>query len=754
MGGMDTAVARMAMNPSHKHDAIAPWHEATFCSSFASFPCWAQPIVLLHHMNRMNFRAIGFLFGLVVCSPAWGQLEVGMNCVVVNQAGNASVSWSEVADPTYVFEAYVLHIFEPSSGLVLDTFSIDDPTDPANPAFVNTMYNANTTELCYFVVTEGPPGLYGPSSDTLCSIHLTAVPSINPGFADIDFNSPHLATTNFDGGSLELTLELEESAGDWNPVVTIPDNGGMMSYAYEVQECTGDLNFRVTQSSTFGCVQTSNQAGSSISDEMDPDPPVISYIDVDGPSQMAVIHWEPSPADDLAGYIIYRCNGSFQMAIDTVFSPYTTFYVDPNANVGAYPEFYNVAAFDSCLVNDAPDPGAASDFCASSLYMDAYRPPCADASALQWNGAFNIGSEITGYQVWSDEESPSGSGNWNPSILLADLGPTAINYSHQGANFGSSYRYHIVASTVLGNSIRSNARTIEFSYPGAPAFTSLRRASVADSIGIDIIVDLDPNSDEIHSYILQRKRAVDDLFFDVEMQEGVGGVTLQYSDWDAKPQEMSYAYRIEVQNYCSDSVGTSNTAHTVHLSGISDTELLRNTIHWTPYIGFPGETAGYRIYRRSQQGAAPQLLTEVPPGVLTWEDDVSALLYSPGDFCYLVEALDEESGPSGGINYSLSNEMCLTQVPVIWVPNAILIGGVNNVFMPVISYADFEHYHMEIHNRWGDVIFVSDQIGFGWDGTHRGTRAPEGSYGYFINVQDGAGRIHETSGIMHLLIGE
>ncbi|MDE0872188.1 MAG: hypothetical protein OSA37_09755, partial [Flavobacteriales bacterium] len=103
-------------------------------------------------MNRMNFRAIGFLFGLVVCSPAWGQLEVGMNCVVVNQAGNASVSWSEAADPTYVFEAYVLHIFEPSSGLVLDTFSIDDPTDPANPAFVNTLYNANTTELCYFVV--------------------------------------------------------------------------------------------------------------------------------------------------------------------------------------------------------------------------------------------------------------------------------------------------------------------------------------------------------------------------------------------------------------------------------------------------------------------------------------------------------------------------------------------------------------------------------------------------------------------------
>ena len=104
-------------------------------------------------------------------------------CVEVNQAGNASVKWTEAVDPSSVFSAYVLHVYEPSSGLVLETITIDTPTDPLNPGFVNTTYYANISVLCYFVVTEGPDGVFGPASDTLCSIHLTAEPALTPGTA-------------------------------------------------------------------------------------------------------------------------------------------------------------------------------------------------------------------------------------------------------------------------------------------------------------------------------------------------------------------------------------------------------------------------------------------------------------------------------------------------------------------------------------------------------------------------------------------
>jgi gliding motility-associated-like protein len=144
----------------------------------------------------------------------------------------------------------------------------------------------------------------------------------------------------------------------------------------------------------------------------------------------------------------------------------------------------------------------------------------------------------------------------------------------------------------------------------------------------------------------------------------------------------------------------------------------------------------------------------LPNTVYTWEDDVSGLLFSPGDFCYLVEATDALPGPSGGINYAFSNALCLTQEPVIWIPNAFLVGGVNEVFKPVVSFADFTNFRMEIQNRWGDVLFSTDDIETGWDGMHNGAIAPEGTYGYFMTIQDGAGRIYDRQGLVHLLNGE
>ena len=105
----------------------------------------------------------------------------------------------------------------------------------------------------------------------------------------------------------------------------------------------------------------------------------------------------------------------------------------------------------------------------------------------------------------------------------------------------------------------------------------------------------------------------------------------------------------------------SNTAETVWLRGISDFQLLKNTLHWTPYAEFPGATAGYRIYRKYNLGNATELLTTLPSTVFTWEDDVSALLYSPGDFCYLIEATDALPGPAGSINYAFSTNCAFSK---------------------------------------------------------------------------------------------
>ena len=63
----------------------------------------------------------------------------------------------------------------------------------------------------------------------------------------------------------------------------------------------------------------------------------------------------------------------------------------------------------------------------------------------------------------------------------------------------------------------------------------------------------------------------------------------------------------------------------------------------------------------------------------------------------------------------------------LYLPNAFTPGGnaLNSEFLPVFSDPEeIEHYRMEIYNRWGNLIFRTEDLTRGWDGDH----APEGVY--------------------------
>lgn len=69
---------------------------------------------------------------------------------------------------------------------------------------------------------------------------------------------------------------------------------------------------------------------------------------------------------------------------------------------------------------------------------------------------------------------------------------------------------------------------------------------------------------------------------------------------------------------------------------------------------------------------------------------------------------------------------------IFYVPNSFTPDGDNKnpLFVPVISTGiDMESgYLLQIFDRWGEEIFVSNQIGEGWDGMYGGNRCPDGTY--------------------------
>lgn len=90
------------------------------------------------------------------------------------------------------------------------------------------------------------------------------------------------------------------------------------------------------------------------------------------------------------------------------------------------------------------------------------------------------------------------------------------------------------------------------------------------------------------------------------------------------------------------------------------------------------------------------------------------------------------------------NEICKPIVFVeeflIYVPNTFTPDGdeFNNVFRPVVPDGMvLDDYTFTVIDRWGEVLFESHDVEFGWDGTYHGTSVKEGVYTWLIIAKGG-----------------
>lgn len=66
--------------------------------------------------------------------------------------------------------------------------------------------------------------------------------------------------------------------------------------------------------------------------------------------------------------------------------------------------------------------------------------------------------------------------------------------------------------------------------------------------------------------------------------------------------------------------------------------------------------------------------------------------------------------------------------------NAWIPGDLNNdVFYPFARFV--KDYSLRIFNRWGELIFVSNDHAIGWDGWYRGQLSPQDVYVYQVWVR-------------------
>ena len=86
-------------------------------------------------------------------------------------------------------------------------------------------------------------------------------------------------------------------------------------------------------------------------------------------------------------------------------------------------------------------------------------------------------------------------------------------------------------------------------------------------------------------------------------------------------------------------------------------------------------------------------------------------------------------------------------VPDAFTPDG---NGVNDVFKPEGNR--ISSFEMQVFNRWGDIVFESSMLDFGWDGySSSGEELSRGVYMYHIEVYDLNERLWVYNGEIRLM---
>lgn len=75
---------------------------------------------------------------------------------------------------------------------------------------------------------------------------------------------------------------------------------------------------------------------------------------------------------------------------------------------------------------------------------------------------------------------------------------------------------------------------------------------------------------------------------------------------------------------------------------------------------------------------------------------------------------------------------------LIYAPNTFTPDGdeYNQNWSVVIDGIDFSSFELQIYNRWGEMIWESNDVSVSWDGTYNGRIAPTGTYTWIVKAKD------------------
>lgn len=641
------------------------------------------------------------LFILSILSLIYVQAQ----CTQVNEDGSVTIILTFTVD-------CALYIIEDENVSTWITNIEDGQT-----TYTTNIFNANNGPVSYLLACE----MY--YNAPITTIFATAVQQ--------DANSILVMSSANTAGIHNVYRKRPSLNEDW---ILIGQTDASARFTDDVQSICRDTIYYRLERENSGCSSISNIAKVVVGDIEIPDPPEISMATIDLQTQKYELHWQPSTSEDVLGYLI--CKGNPCVTLDTVWGKETDFYVYESCDI-LEENSLAVMAFDTCMNTSLRTDRL------TNMVLKVDRFNCSNEVTFSWNEVEYVPLCNTPYEIYMKQ------GNGNYTLLTRALSsPVTVNIP---ATSGEMSFYVRTTSKDDANVFAySNVVKIEQNTADTLDFVIMRTASVnADNKSVTVRAYVD-NTKQNKDFKLYRAED-NGMFSLVAEQQYNGDEIIEFTDYigDKLPNH-TYTYYVEASDVCGiNYTRSSNKVTTMKLS-IEEMSFSENKISWTPFNAW--QVGSYDVYRypEGEQNASTYVGT-TSSNVLI--DDISQLLSAADRIFYYVSATQSSAGPDSRIETANSSQNYIQKETIFFIPNAFSPTDGNeeiNTFKPACHFVRAGTYDMRIYNRWGEMLFSTNDADEGWNGKYKGAFCPIGVYTYVIQFINSEGKIEKHAGTFML----
>lgn len=502
-----------------------------------------------------------------------------------------------------------------------------------------------------------------------------------------------------------VTTTLSDTSNSPNPAPFVYDVPGLYTVKLVVQDIQGcsDSVIKTNLIQVF--------------DSLPPSQPQIYYVTVVGDNDIKIV-WNKNSATDFTNYNLYRSlGGAFSPLISKNLIADTTFTDNSGINVKTQSYFYNMDADDNCNYK--------------TLVSTTHKSIYLDATTLTQNSNFISWS---GYQGWMPGtftyklfRSHTYSGGYS---LYAQL--TSADTTFTDANLCDSDYYYYVEAWQVGTNFISRSN-IDFNHP--PFYIpniplEVIRATVINDK--EILLEWDTSG------ILNTNRKnylIDKMDPAGNFQSIAISTSNSYIDKAVDVHSKSYTYRVRMQDYCGNINPGSNIGRSINLK-VTNTGYNVN-LAWNTYGDWSNSIQAYILEFYDKINQSFMVAAVLPPTDSSYTD--TKFYKTDTAYCYRIKAVEAIQATP---DTSMSNVACVFLPPNILVPNAFSPNndGLNDVFYaqgvfiqnltgkPPIDYL------LRVYDRWGMLLFETNDLNKGWDGTYNGAACEIGVYVYELRA--------------------